>query len=139
MTVYNTSEVVRNQTSRSNRYITDYQTRLLAQRWYQTRFTKYRREKKLDKLKRNEYRKLKNQLKEHALDALHDLIEWIDENIDSIHEDDQFCKDLQDVIRAIIGNECCFGIFHQQIHYYMDCYSQIIEVSWNYPIHLRKC
>eukprot|EP01083_Nonionella_stella_P213953 771213_1 len=51
-TIYDQSEIVRNKSNRCNRYISDCSARQLALRWYQSIFSKYDRESKLDPLKR---------------------------------------------------------------------------------------
>ncbi len=155
-TVYDCSKQVKNRTNKCNRYVTDYQTRLLLLRWYQTKFQKYDRETQLEKLKSAEFGKLKKQLIENKLVHLCNFMIWINNNIKKIKKYNKLKNDLQDAFRAIIGNELTFSIFHPQIllifsddnlsyvnyKYEIKKYSAVLHSllfeHQNHPIHLPE-
>ena len=115
-TVYDDTETVQNKISlTSNRYIRDYKTRSLAQRFYQTYFDKYWRETKLDPISQRECRKLFRQLDNQGYTSLKQLLEWIKTNINELNEQESLKENLQHVIRAIVSNEIVLGLFHPKV------------------------
>eukprot|EP01083_Nonionella_stella_P099186 278886_1 len=118
-TVHDETSVVKNKLNKSNRYIQNYQTRLLCQRWYQTHFTKYPRENKLDPLKPQEANALKRKLQQNEqLSRLKCLMDWIEQNENtlSMRHHKSFHRSLHHVIRAIVSDEACYKLMHGEIN-----------------------
>ena len=99
----------------SDRYIVDYQTRLLVQRFVQMHFDKYHRESPQDRLNRRDTSRMYRSLRAHGLQSLVKVLQWIETHSVGISELAPFNEYVHDFIRAVSSDESALVLMHAQL------------------------